>query len=287
MNYPNLYHLKYFMDAVELGSVSAAAYRNMVSHSAISQAIKSIESNLNIELMVHKKRSFEVTPQGHALALKTKALLGTLHSLPESHPNEDSQLAGRIVVGLSRSLANAYLGPLLAQLQKQFPLVQLEIRMGTTGELLEKSAQNEVDLSLTIGHQPMPTLKQSLLRQGQFVLIEPVVKTKTFLKKFILTEPRYETELLKKNYFQHSRTSLPVYLEIASWDSIAHLVAEGLGFGLVPDIAITADRRKKIKKVPTSWFECSYQIYLNQAKTISKNRDVILAVSELLKKVVS
>lgn len=280
MTYPNLYHLKYFVDAVEMGSVSAAAQKNLVSHSAISQAIKSIELNLNIPLMLHKKRTFEVTPQGLALVFKTKSLLNALNSLGEYEAIVDGQIEGKVILGLSRSLSHAFLSPVLQQLDKSHPKVQLEVKLGTTGELLERSAQNLIDISLTIGHHPIPTLKQTLVRRGNFILIESIKKRAA--KQFILTEPKYETELLKKVYFQNFKKPLPVFLEIGSWDLITELVTEEYGCGLVPDISLTHERRKKIRKISAPWFNCPYDIYLNEGKSFQQH-----AVKAAVAKVIS
>ncbi len=72
MTLPNLNHLKYFSDAVDLGSISAAAQKNLVTHPAVSRAIGVIENQLGLKLLVHKKKTFEVTPAGHLIAQKVK-----------------------------------------------------------------------------------------------------------------------------------------------------------------------------------------------------------------------
>ena len=281
MTYPNLYHLKYFRDAVELGSISAAARKNLVSHPAISQAIKSIETNLNIQLLIHKRRVFEVTPEGLALALKTNELFLAINYLTEKSPTPDGQIEGNLILGMSRSLAHSYLSLILSRIKNEYPKVQIEVKFGTTGELIERSAQDRVDISLTIGHHPMPTLKQKLLRRGKFVLIEAIAKSKETSRNFILTEPKYETELLKKVYFKKFRKPLESHFEVGSWDSIAQLVEEGHGCGLVPDICITSARRMFIKKISAPWFNCSYDIYLNESKSIQK-RAARGALSDLI-----
>ena len=47
---------------------------------------------------------------------------------------------------------------------------------------------------------------------------------------------------------------------------ITQLVADGLGIGLVPDIAVSSDKKKDVTAVKTDWLNCPYQIYLNQSK---------------------
>ena len=57
----NISHLRYFLDSVEHDSLSAAAEKNHVTHSTVSQGIKRLEENLGVELLIHKKRSFVLT----------------------------------------------------------------------------------------------------------------------------------------------------------------------------------------------------------------------------------
>lgn len=285
MTYPNLYHIQYFVDAVELGGISAAARKNFVSHSAVSQAIKSVESHFNLKLISHKKKSFEVTPSGYSLVTRAKDLLLVLETLSEKSKVADSEIKGKMVLGMSRSLAQAYLGTILNGVKKNYPMLQLEVKFGTTTELMEKTLQEEVDVSVTIGRHMLPTLNQKLLRKGNFVLVAPELKDKESELSYIVTEPKYETELLKKNYLAKYKTELPVYLEVGSWDTIMQLVSEGHGYGLVPDIAANANKNEKVKKIATPWYDCPCEVYLNEKKNL-KNKELKASLKTLLSKTI-
>ncbi|MGZ5280449.1 MAG: LysR family transcriptional regulator [Pseudobdellovibrionaceae bacterium] len=269
---PNLNHLKYFTDAVELGSVSAAADKNLVTHPAISRAISALENHLGVELLTHKKKSFEVTPTGFLVARKAKALLDATHTFQTGNLEGLETVTGSVSIGISRTLGQAYLSSILKNLASQFPRVQVQIRFGTAGEIVEKLAQNSLDLGLTIGYQPMATLKQTRMRKGQFHLVRASGKSKSSKtdlssENFILTEPRAETELLKKQFYRQFKTHLRIGHEVGSWDMITQLVADGLGVGLIPDIALTSDRQKSLTPIKTDWFQSPYEIYLHQSKS--------------------
>jgi DNA-binding transcriptional LysR family regulator len=268
---PNLNHLKYFADAVELGSISAAAQKNSVTHPAVSRAISAMENQLGLKLLVHKKKSFEVTPMGYQIALKAKDLLAAADSFSSDNLTAGTEITGTVKLGISRTLGLAYLDPLLKNLSDQFPQVKLSVRFGTTNEIAEKLAQGTLDLGLTIGHQTMATLKQSMLKKGEYVLVASPRKHKIFARDlssehFILTEPRTETEFFKKQFYRKYKSQPMVRYEVASWDMITHLVAGGAGVGLVPDIAMAAHEKNKIVAVKADWFQYPYEIYLSQAK---------------------
>ncbi|MFS4460996.1 LysR family transcriptional regulator [Bdellovibrio sp. HCB2-146] len=280
MTLPNLDHLKYFADAVELGSISAAAQKNFVTHPAISRAITSLEEQMGVELLVHQRKNFQVTPTGYQVAEQARVLLASAREFT-SLKLQTEDLSGAISIGLSRTLGHAYLSPLLQDLAKKYPKMKAHIRFGTTNEIIEGVVKGNIDIGLTIGHQTMPTLKQNQIGSGKFVLIESESKKPSPWEErdYILTEPRYETELLKKEFYREFKEPLPARYEVGSWDAIVHLVRSGQGVGLVPEIAITPDRTKQLRILKPKWFQCDYEIFLHHAKGSRPNP----AVESLIK----
>ena len=65
VRFMNIYHLKYFIDAARFQSVSLSAKENLVSHSAVSQAIKSLEAHFEVNLVFHSKRLFQLDRRAH------------------------------------------------------------------------------------------------------------------------------------------------------------------------------------------------------------------------------
>ena len=60
----NLSALKYFLDAVELNSITLSADKNHVSRPAVSQAIIRLGGWYGRSLLSHEKRNFELTDDG-------------------------------------------------------------------------------------------------------------------------------------------------------------------------------------------------------------------------------
>jgi DNA-binding transcriptional LysR family regulator len=76
-----LRQILYLCAVVETGSFTRAAERCLVSQSAISQQVKSLEGELGFELLHRRGRSFDVTPAGELFARKAAALLAQLEDL--------------------------------------------------------------------------------------------------------------------------------------------------------------------------------------------------------------
>ncbi len=101
MTYPNLYYLKYFSDAVDLGSMSGAAQKNLVTHPAISKAISTLENHLGVQLFIHKKKVFKVTEAGLQFAEQARLLLSAAEDFNSKGLKSTDGNAGTISIGIS------------------------------------------------------------------------------------------------------------------------------------------------------------------------------------------
>ncbi|MGZ3772600.1 MAG: LysR family transcriptional regulator [Pseudobdellovibrionaceae bacterium] len=288
ITYPNLYYLKYFVDAVELESISGAAQRNRVSHPAISRAISNLEKHLEVELLEHRKKSFKVTEAGYKVAKQAKSLLSSVSEFNSLSLGAADEEPVHFSLGLSKSLSFYYLGGLLNDIRSQFSQIKVHVSFGTTAEITEAVAKRKIDVGITIGTQKLPTLKQNIIKTGKFQLIE--AKANRSLretwesKSFIMTEPRFETEFLKLEYQKQFGRQLPVSFEVKSWQVISELVQEGLGVGLVPDLTIKSWNKESFRVLRPSWFDCEYEVYAHSLKRLSSPPIVQFAIDWLLQK---
>ena len=76
-----LRQIQYFCAVVETGSFTRAAEACLVSQSAISQQVKTLEAELGYELLHRHGRSFDVTPAGELFARKARVLIDQLEDL--------------------------------------------------------------------------------------------------------------------------------------------------------------------------------------------------------------
>lgn len=76
-----LRQIQYFCAVAESGSFTRAADACLVSQSAISQQVKSLEGELGFALVRRRGRSFDLTPAGELFARKARVLLDQLEDL--------------------------------------------------------------------------------------------------------------------------------------------------------------------------------------------------------------
>ena len=81
---PNLTFLRYFLSAAQSKSISKAAKENFVSQSAISQAIRKLETALSKQLITHEQNRFQLTADGELLLEKSKEVFTIFSEIEDS-----------------------------------------------------------------------------------------------------------------------------------------------------------------------------------------------------------
>lgn len=76
--FPNIRHMRVFLEAAQTGSVSLAAARCNLSQPAATQAISRLEADLGSRLLIRRRQQFALTPSGTAFERRAIAALGHL-----------------------------------------------------------------------------------------------------------------------------------------------------------------------------------------------------------------
>lgn len=238
----NLIYLKYFCDAVRVGSISTAAKLNHVSQSAVSQGINKLEKSLGRLLISHQPNRFKVTEEGKQLFSHARQIFKAIQSA-EDFLAEDR---GRITFGCTHSFALSCIPQYLKLAREHLPNLRINFRLGHYFNITEWIKKGTIDFGILLDNADLSSFEQYALHQGSYRLYaSKKAKDLNSLPFLVDSEERIETNLLKASYRALHQKDLPVSMEISSWSMIAKLVQEGLGIGLCPDY-IAHDSREII-----------------------------------------
>lgn len=223
----NLSALQYFVDTIELGSLTKAALKNHVTRPAISQAIRRIEDVIGHELIDHSKNRLVLTDEGKHFYTKSKASLDLFTKAISS----EKKNAKNIRLATTASLAEFLLAPIFKKFHSQFsPNIQVQI--GTTARVNQLVLDGEVNLGFIINNGLTVGVESVVIGKGNFILYS---KTGKFLNPLITTETRPEVMHLFK-IFKKVKQEIDQHMQIESW-SIVHKMHETLGGTcLLPDL---------------------------------------------------
>ncbi len=130
-----------FIRIAELGSFTLAAEVMGTTQAAVSLKLKRLEDRLGLRLVERTPRYVELSAQGIAFLEHARALL-------EVHDRAISVLAGarqRLTIGISDHVAGPELPTLIARMNAQDPELLIEIRIGSSGDLLQGFDRREFD----------------------------------------------------------------------------------------------------------------------------------------------
>lgn len=130
-----------FVRIAELGSFTHAAEAMRTTQSAVSLKLKRLEERLGCRLLERTPRYVELSAQGAAFLPHARVLL-------EVHDRAFAALAQsrqRLTIGISDHVAGPELPVLIARMNAQDPQLLIEIRIGSSGDLLQRYDRRELD----------------------------------------------------------------------------------------------------------------------------------------------
>ncbi len=251
----NPYHIKYFFDACRSGSLSEAAKINSVSHSAISHAIRSLESKLDAKLLHHAKRRFHLTSQGQILFEQSQIIIEGLEKATSLVRGANQELRGPLTLGLSHSVALGFTNSKITDYCKKNKFVQPKIFIGNSSTLEELLDSRAVDLGFGIEDGSLERFEKRAFLRGEFIL----AASRNSKRKlhFLVGDKGKEVSALRAT-IKKANLSEVTFSEVQSWSIAADLASKGLGVALFPDFILSG--RKDLIRVMSDVNLPNYQM---------------------------
>ncbi|WP_121942631.1 LysR family transcriptional regulator [Acidovorax sp. 100] len=137
-----------FVRVAELESFTRAAEAMQTSQAAVSLKLKRLEDRLGCRLLERTPRYVELSAQGAAFLDHGRALLAA-HELALAALGEAPQ---RLAIGISDHVAGPELPALIARMNAQDPQLLIDIRIGSSGDLLQSFDRRELDAAMVRMH---------------------------------------------------------------------------------------------------------------------------------------
>ncbi|QRG04563.1 LysR family transcriptional regulator [Xanthobacter dioxanivorans] len=130
-----------FICIAELGNFTRAAEAMGTTQAAISLKLKRLEERVGCRLVERTPRYVQLSARGDAFLEHARALL-------EAHDRALAlfvQTRERLTIGISDHVAGPELPALIARMNAQDPQLLIEIRIGSSGDLLQSFDRRELD----------------------------------------------------------------------------------------------------------------------------------------------
>jgi DNA-binding transcriptional LysR family regulator len=152
-----LRHLRYFIAVAEEGHITRAAERLGMQQPPLSQQIKAMEQELDVQLFLRKPRGVELTEAGRALLEDARAMLAHLDRALETTRRTARGEQGRISVGMTPTAPFHPLVPRAVRaFREAFPLVSLTLEESLSHGLLDRLRNEQMDVAFIRNAVPDP-----------------------------------------------------------------------------------------------------------------------------------
>jgi DNA-binding transcriptional LysR family regulator len=141
-----LRHLRYFIAVAEEKHVTRAAERLGMQQPPLSQQIRALERELDVQLFRRKPRGVELTDAGSALLADARAILSHIDHAFATTKRTARGEQGQISVGFTSSAPfHPFVPRIIRTYRDSFPLVSLTLEESGTMELIDHLRNERID----------------------------------------------------------------------------------------------------------------------------------------------
>ncbi len=159
LNEPSISDLRLFSEVVKHASFVKAAHGLKLAQTTVSKRVAILEKSLGVKLLLRTTRSVRMTDEGAKVFQWAQKILENMQDMQEDLALEKGELKGPIRVSASSRLGRDYVAPVLSQLKRSYPGIEvwLEImdrRVDLMGEEYHLDVRSgNADEPNVIGHR--------------------------------------------------------------------------------------------------------------------------------------
>ena len=236
--------LEIFRTVVQEGGVIRAASKLNRVQSNVTTRIKQLETRLGRTLFRKQGRSLVLSPEGELLLSYAQRLF-RLADEAESEL-KSGRAMGVLRIGSLESTAGSRLAPILSRFHKLHPGVVVELVTGTTGALLQRVANFELEAAFVSEPFTPGTLASRKVFEEELVLItgkdvEAVRRASDLVGMTLIAFANGCSYRKRVEEWLGASALMPArILEFASYQAMIACVAAGTGFAIVPRSLLVA-----------------------------------------------
>lgn len=238
--------LKYFSVLCEELHFGRAAGRLAITQSPLSAAIKSLEDDLGVELLIRNSKAVRLTPAGAAFLTEANQILDRVAEARSIVAAVDHGMRGRLDIGSAGSLLYREVPAILSKFRREMPSVEVILHEVPSAEHLQALLRGQVQAAFINGSRVDPRLKGIALKDDTLSLCIPERHPLAHRRTVKLSE------LAEERFVMFSRAAAPVNHDnvianfsqagihprisyrARSWLAIVAMVAQDGGVALVP-----------------------------------------------------
>ena len=250
----DLRQLRYFTQVVESGSFSKAAKVLHVAQPALSQHVRHMEEQLGMPLLHRSAQGVQATEAGNRLHVHAKRILADFLELPDSVRGAMTLPRGEVRFGLPGTVSELLAVPLIEAAKERYPEVRIRVVEAMSGYILDWLRKGEIDLAMIYATSDPRGLAFHLGLWEEICLFasadrsnydmpqrDPIRLADIAHLPLIVPGPGHGLRELIETNAASVGVAIRPEIEIDSYNQIKKLVARGIGYGMLPRMAIDGE----------------------------------------------
>lgn len=254
--------LRAFHATARHGGMSAGARHLNLSQPTISNHITALETEFGVELLVQRGRRVELTELGQSLLDITNRLFELETESRKLLLEAKGLMVGHLRVGA--------VGPynvmhLLSVFHKRNPRIRVSVSVGDSTEVIDLIRNYQADIGVLVKEVDDPRIVSIPYRRQQLLVFahtQHPLAQRSELKlsdlegeAMVVREIGSTTRTVFDRALHAAGVTVRPVMEIGSRESIREAVAEGIGLGVVSDVAFLPDSR--LRRLPIVDFDAA------------------------------
>lgn len=273
--------MRNFKEVALCGNISQAANHVGLTQPALSTSIKKLEHQLKAELFHRSKKGVSLTRAGKILLNNSDSLLRDWERITDAIACDNSQISGRYSMGIHPALSSVTLPRFLPKMMHKNPMLTFSFFHGSSHIIIDKIINYELDFGIIINPISHTNLSYDELFEDRVQFYQSKKASVSTDKSIIVYDPRmFQCQILMKQAQTLKRFTDNRLLHVDELNVIASLVAEGIGYGILPKLVADSHYSDSIESVKDS------PVYLDRCYLVSRKQKQTSVAAAHIKEVI-
>jgi DNA-binding transcriptional LysR family regulator len=240
--------LEVFLAIAHAQSFSRAAERIHLSQPTLSEHMKELEEELDVQSFVRHSRSVSLTEAGRVFEDYATRVVATLAAGKNAIAELDGLKSGSLVIGASTTPGTYVLPVRIAKFRAQYPGITVALQIGNSRSVEERVRDGEVDVAVIGGHVLGPSercVAAGILDELQLIVPpdHPVKNAalspeRLVREQLLIREEGSATRQATERALRQAGVTLRPAMELDHTETIKRAVMAGLGVAFVSRYAV-------------------------------------------------
>lgn len=282
--------LRLFCAVAQSGSITKGAKACHVALSAASRRLSDFESATGSQLLERSKQGVQLTPAGHLALQHCLRLFQGLEHFHSELSDYSQGIRGHVRLWANMSSLTEYLPRILHQFLATHADIVVELEEQLSGDIARALVDGIADMGVLAAETPMDGLTVLPFQTNELVLLchasHPLAKRKQVDFKTCL---HYDFVGLNRGSSLLELTSraaekegqhMHLRVQVRSFDAMCHMIAAGLGIGVLPLGACVSQVKAlqlNVVRLKDAWAQRKLVVAFNPHRALSPSAQLLLS----------